>query len=180
MVCLFAQAGKQAGTGRDIRPVFEPRNIVCSGLSKLCFPLLEIFSVTQNNSPAKGRKTPPKSSFLPGTPCAETDFLAGIGSSPFSLEIGFAEPRFCTLPHKKRGKSSRIYPGKRLDLPFSFVNSDLLEGHLHKIEGYNTCFPTYQKEVPIAYFQCSTAPFPPSTRQNYYYNQTSDDTKLIE
>ena len=63
-----AQAGKQAGTGRDIRPVFEPRNIVCSGLSKLCFPLLEIFSVTQNDSPARGRKTTPKSSFFTG-PC---------------------------------------------------------------------------------------------------------------
>lgn len=92
--------------------------------------------------------------------CAETDFPAAIGSSPFSLEIGFAEPRFCTLPHKKRGKSCWIYPGKRLDsiqilsnkmpdLPFSFVNSVLLlRARLHKIEGYNTCFPTYQKEVP--------------------------------
>ena len=113
VVCLFAQVGKQAGTGRDIRPVFEPRNIVCSGLSKLCFPLLEIFSVTQNNSPAKGRKTPPKSSFLPGTPCAETDFLAGIGSSPFSLEIGFAEPRFCTLPYTKTGQILQDLPRKK-------------------------------------------------------------------
>lgn len=80
--------------------------------------------------------------------CAETDFPAAIGSSPFSLEIGFAEPRFCTLPHKKRGKSCWIYPGKRLDLPFSFVNSErLFKTRLHKIWHYNTCFPVHQKEV---------------------------------
>ena len=69
-VHLFRLAGEQTGTGHDIRPVFESRNIVCSGLSKLCFPLREIFSVTQNRLPARGRKTPPKSSFFTGATVA--------------------------------------------------------------------------------------------------------------
>ena len=75
VVRLFRLAGKQAGTGRDIRPVFESRNIVCSGLGKLCFPLREIFSVTQNNLPARGLKTPPKSSFFTGHPVCRDRFL---------------------------------------------------------------------------------------------------------
>ena len=49
-------------------PFFESRNIVCSGLSKLCFPLREIFSVTQNRLPARGGKTTPKSSLFTGLP----------------------------------------------------------------------------------------------------------------
>ena len=47
-VRLFRLAGEQAGTGRDIRPVLSPRNIICSGLGKLCFPLREIDFVTEN------------------------------------------------------------------------------------------------------------------------------------
>lgn len=54
-VRLFVLADEQRETGRDVRPVFEsPEHKKCSGLSKLCFPLREIFSVTQNNLPARG------------------------------------------------------------------------------------------------------------------------------
>ena len=62
-------------------PFFESRNIVCSGLSKLCFPLREIFSVTQNRLPARGWKTPPKSSFFTGATVARPGILAGEGFS---------------------------------------------------------------------------------------------------
>ena len=56
-VRLFRLAGEQAGTERDIRPVSEGGgggNMICFGPGKLCFPLREIFSVTQNNLPARG------------------------------------------------------------------------------------------------------------------------------
>ena len=54
-------------------PFLSPRNSTCSGLSKLCFPLREIFSVTQNSLPARGRKAPPKSSLFTGHPvCRDT------------------------------------------------------------------------------------------------------------
>lgn len=166
-VRLFALAGEQAGTGRDIRPVFESRNIVCSGLGKLCFPLREIFPVTQNNLPARGLKTPPKSSFFTGHPCAETDFQANNGSSPFSLEIGSAELRFCTLPHTKTGQiqlldSIQFFANKIPDLQFSFGSSErFLMIRLHKIRHYNTRFPAHQKEVSATYFRGSTAQFRP-------------------
>ena len=58
-------------------PFLSPRNIICSGLSKLCFPLREIFSVTQNRLPARGRKTPPKSSCFTGGTVAQPEILAG-------------------------------------------------------------------------------------------------------
>lgn len=78
---LSRLAGEQTGTRRDIRPVFESRNIVCSGLSKLCFPLREIFSVTQNRLPARGGKTPPKSSLFTGGHGGRPEILAIEGFS---------------------------------------------------------------------------------------------------
>ena len=78
VVRLFALAGEQAGTGRDIRPVFEsPGTLYVSGLSKLCFPLREIDFVTENSLPARGRKTPPKSSFFTGHPVCQHRFSSG-------------------------------------------------------------------------------------------------------
>ena len=53
-VRLFVLADEQRETGRDVRPVFGVRNIICFDPGKLCFPLREIFSVTQNNLPARG------------------------------------------------------------------------------------------------------------------------------
>ncbi len=51
-------------------PFLSPRNIICSGLSKLCFPLREIDFVTENSLPARGWKTPPKSSLFTGATVA--------------------------------------------------------------------------------------------------------------
>ena len=54
-VRLFRLAGEQAGTRRDIRPVFGGgRNIICFAPGKLCFQLREIDFVTENNLPARG------------------------------------------------------------------------------------------------------------------------------
>ena len=55
-------------------PFLSPRNIICSGLSKLCFPLREIFSVTKTACPQGGGKLLRSRRFLQGTPCAETGF----------------------------------------------------------------------------------------------------------
>ncbi len=54
------------GTARTADCPSCPRNILCSGHSKLCFALPEIFSVTQNSLPARGKKAPPKSSLFTG------------------------------------------------------------------------------------------------------------------
>ena len=73
-VRLFRLAGEQAGTRRDIRPVFGGgRNIICFAPGKLCFQLREIDFVTENNLPARGWKTPPKSSFFTGATVARPE-----------------------------------------------------------------------------------------------------------
>ena len=84
-VRLFVLADEQRETGRDVRPVFEsPEHKKCSGFSKLCFPLREIFSVTQNNLPARGRKAPPKSSLFTGHPMCRDRILTAEGfPAPF-------------------------------------------------------------------------------------------------
>ena len=74
-VRLFRLAGEQAGTGRDIRPVFlgGGRNIICFAPGKLCFQLREIDFVTENSLPARGWETPPKSSFFTGATVARPE-----------------------------------------------------------------------------------------------------------
>lgn len=124
VVRLFRLAGEQTGTGRDIRPVFESRNIVCSGLGKLCFPLREIFSVTQNNLPARGLKTPPKSSFLPGTRVPRPIFKRSTGPRHFHSKLAPQNLVFAHSRTQKRGKSCRICPGKRLD-PIQFFENKI-------------------------------------------------------
>ena len=75
VVRLFRLAGEQAGTGRDIRPVFlgGGRNIICFAPGKLCFQLREIDFVTENSLPARGWETPPKSSFFTGATVARLE-----------------------------------------------------------------------------------------------------------
>ena len=75
VVRLFRLAGEQVGTGRDIRPVFggQKHYMFCPG--KLCFPLREIDFVTENSLPARGLKTPPKSSLFTGHPVCRDRFL---------------------------------------------------------------------------------------------------------
>ena len=68
---------------RDV--IFDPflgvRNMICFAPGKLCFPLREIDFVTENSLPARGRKTPPKSSFFYRGHRGPTRNLAGEGFS---------------------------------------------------------------------------------------------------
>lgn len=64
---LFASSDWPANKRkRDVMfdPFLEVRNIICFDLGKLCFPLREIDFVTENSLPARGWRTPPKSSFF--------------------------------------------------------------------------------------------------------------------
>lgn len=86
-VRLFRLAGEQAETERDIRPVFlgGGRNIICFAPGKLCFQLREIDFVTENSLPARGWKTPPKSSFLTGATVARPEIWpAKVFRTPFA------------------------------------------------------------------------------------------------
>lgn len=56
-----------------------PGTLYVSGLSKLCFPLREIDFVTENSLPARGWKTPPKSSFFTGHPMCRDRILTAEG-----------------------------------------------------------------------------------------------------
>ena len=105
-VRLFALAGEQAGTGRDIRPVFESRNSVCSGLGKLCFPLREIFPVTQNNLPARGLKLLRSRRFLPGIRVPRPIFKRTTGPRHFHSKLAPQSSVFAHYRTQKRGKSS--------------------------------------------------------------------------
>ena len=97
------------GTGRDIRPIFESRNIVCSGLSKLCFPLREIFSVTQNRLPARGGKTTPKSSFFTGATVARPGILAGKSfSNALRKNNAYFEGKIA-ISKRKKNRSPQLF-----------------------------------------------------------------------
>ena len=84
VVRLFRLAGEQVGTGRDIRPVFggQKHYMFC--------PRQAVFSVTrnilgnENSLPARGWKTPPKSSFFTGHPMCRDRILTAEGCpAPF-------------------------------------------------------------------------------------------------
>jgi len=88
-VRLFRLAGEQAGTGRDIRPVFggQKHYMFC--------PRQAVFSVTrnilgnENSLPARGWKTPPKSSFFTGHPMCRDRILTAEGCpAPFVQRWG--------------------------------------------------------------------------------------------
>ena len=78
-----------------------------------------VFSVTRNifrNAKQLARKGVENSSevvVFTGHPCAETDFQAINGSSPFSLEISSTEPRFRTFPHTETGQILQDFPRKK-------------------------------------------------------------------
>ena len=73
MVRLFRLAGEQAGTGRDIRPVFESPEHYMFGTQQA------VFSVTRNRFrnrkqlARKGGETPPKSSLFTGATVAQPE-----------------------------------------------------------------------------------------------------------
>lgn len=62
-------------------PFLEVRNIICFDLGKLCFQLREIDFVTENSLPARGWRTPPKSSFFTGHPVCRDQILTTEGFS---------------------------------------------------------------------------------------------------
>ena len=90
-------------------PFFESRNIVCSGLSKLCFPLREIFSVTQNRLPARGWKTPPKLSFFTGATVARPGILAGKSfSNALRKNNAYFEGKIA-ISKRKKNRSPQLF-----------------------------------------------------------------------
>ena len=70
-------------------PFLSPWNIICSGLSKLCFPLREIFSVTKTACPQGGGKLLRSRRFLPGPPWPDPKFSRRrIFETPFARKQG--------------------------------------------------------------------------------------------
>ena len=88
---------------------------------KLCFPLREIDFVTENSLPARGWKTPPKSSFFTGATVARPEFPTAGGFSPASLKTRSKCVRNSIIQHsktglykhKKGGRFCRIIPSNR-------------------------------------------------------------------
>lgn len=88
-VRLFRLAGEQAGTGRDIRPVFESPEHYMFGTRQA------VFSVTRNRFrnrkqlARKGGGTPPKSSFFTGATVARPEIWpAKDFRAPFARKQG--------------------------------------------------------------------------------------------
>ena len=78
---------------RERGVIFDPflgvRNMICFAPGKLCFPLREIDFVTENSLPARGWKTPPKSSFFTGHPmCRDRILTAEEFPTPFVQKWG--------------------------------------------------------------------------------------------
>lgn len=83
-VRLFRLAGEQAGTGRDLRPVFESPEHYMFGTQQAVFSVTRNILGNENSLPARGWKTPPKSSLFTGHPmCRDRifkrlEFFAGF------------------------------------------------------------------------------------------------------
>ena len=75
------------GTARTADCPSCPRNILCSGHSKLCFALPEIFSVTQYSLPARGRKLLRSRRFLQGAAYAEVEIFTYPRAFGLSVKI---------------------------------------------------------------------------------------------
>lgn len=95
----------------------------------------EIDFVTENSLPARGLKTPPKSSLFTGHPVCRDRFLGDHRTLAISLEISSTEPRFRTFPHtetgqilqdlpRKKTRSIQFFENKIPDLQFSFGSSE--------------------------------------------------------
>ena len=123
-VRLFVLADEQGETGRDVRPVFEsPEHKKCSGLSKLCFPLREIFSVTKTACPQGGGKLLRSRRFLQGTPCAETEFNRRRVSGTLRSKMGSLEGIIASYRQKKRSRLSKAAPTNG-DIMFRFSDEN--------------------------------------------------------
>ena len=81
VVHLFRLVGEQVGTGLIFDPFLSPRNMICFGTQQA------VFSVTRNRFrnrkqlPARGWRTPPKSSFFTGHPVCRDQILTTEGFS---------------------------------------------------------------------------------------------------
>ena len=104
-------------------PFLSPRSIICSGLSKLCFQLREIGFVTENSLPARGLKTPPKSSFFTGHPVCRNRFLGDHRILVIFTRNWLRKALFLHITaHKNGANPAWIYPVKRLDAIQFFAN----------------------------------------------------------
>lgn len=121
MVRLFRLAGEQAGTGRDIRPVLSPRNIICFGTQQA------VFSVTRNrfrNRKQLACKGVENSSEVVvfyrghGGPTRISDsrrILASFTQDPFEMRPKFNHTALenGSLQAQKRGRFCRIIPSNK-------------------------------------------------------------------
>lgn len=88
-VRLFRLAGEQAGTGRDIRPVFESPEHYMFGTQQAVFSVTRNILGNENSLPARGWKTPPKSSFFTGATVARPEIWpAKDFRDPFARKQG--------------------------------------------------------------------------------------------
>ena len=132
-------------------PFLSPRNIICSGLSKLCFPLREIFSVTKTACPQGGGKLLRSRRFLPGPPWPDPKFgrrrifetpspenredpaILAWKSGGLSPESDFKTARFRPIFGGWRCKiSDRFYEFERIFEPL-----------IHQIEGFRHAISSY-------------------------------------
>ena len=120
-VRLFRLAGEQAGTGRDLRPVFESPEHYMFGTQQAVFSVTRNILGNENSLPARGWKTPPKSSFFTGATVARPEFPTAGGFSPASLKTRSKCGRNSIIQHsktglykhKKGGRFCRIIPSNR-------------------------------------------------------------------
>ena len=107
---------------RDV--IFDPflgvRNIICFAPGKLCFPLREIDFVTENSLPARGWKTPPKSSFFTGHPMCRDRILT---SGTLRSKMGTLEGIIASYGQKKRSRLSKSAPTNG-DILFRFSDEN--------------------------------------------------------
>ena len=109
-LCWPANKWKRGGM---FDPFLSPRNSTCSGLSKLCFPLREIFSVTQNSLPARGRKAPPKSSLFTGHPvCRDQIFNRRRVFDTLRAKFDVMEQKKSPQKRGKGGRPLKTDPAK--------------------------------------------------------------------
>ena len=135
-VRLFRLAGEQAGTGRDIRPVFEsPEHYMVSGLSKLCFQLREIDFVTENSLPARGGNSSEVVVFYRAPHVPRPDFNRRRVSGTLRSKMGILEGIIASYGQKKRSRLSKAAPTNG-DIMFRFSDENHI-GFLTVITRYD-------------------------------------------
>ena len=106
-VRLFRLAGEQAGTGRDLRPVFESPEHYMFGTQQAVFSVTRNILGNENSLPARGWKTPPKSSLFTGHPMCRDRILT---SGTLRSKMGTLEGIIASYGQKKRSRLSKAAP----------------------------------------------------------------------